>query len=224
MRLLPVLRAAERKELLPPLDSAAAESPNVGMSLTTKHKVAIGVCVLAASAVAVDRFIIGYQAPGELEVGVVAASGSTRAGGAALRTQAAPLTIADRLDRVARMGASDRLVAEGTMVIPAAWHPERPVVEPVPLVPIVAEMPEVPNLRMSLVIRGADGRPLSAIVNGQRVNLGSSIAGYTLERIDQGNGVVLHGVFSGPAGVLVVPLATNPDLPTSIAGVADSRS
>ncbi|MBY0313308.1 MAG: hypothetical protein K2W85_14665 [Phycisphaerales bacterium] len=195
------------------------------MSLSTKHRVAIGVCVLAASAIAVDRFVIGYPSPEALEAsaGIVAAASGSRPG-----SQRAPdakvATIAERLDRVARMSAADNALAEETMVIPAVWRPARAVVIASENVPTASPTHVMPDLRLSLVIRGVDGRPVSAVVNGKRIEVGGSIAGYMLTRIEQGVGVALHGVFTGPGGEVMVPLATNPDLPTQGVASADSRS
>lgn len=195
------------------------------MNLTTKHRVAIGVCILAASAIAVDRFVIGYQSPEALEASAgLAVAASTSRAGSQRTPDAAVLTIADRLDRVAHMGDGDRAIAEGTMVIPAIWRPARAVAAASENVPAESQQLVMPDLRLSLVIRGVDGRPVSAVVNGKRISVGGTIAGYTLDRIEQGVGVALHGVFTGPGGELIVPLATNRDLPAQVAGTPDSRS
>lgn len=188
------------------------------MSLSNKHRIAIGACILAGAALSVDRFVIGYEVDPTIhnESDLIVAA---KTSGKANTVRSVPgvekgMSIADRLERLLRPSDADESAVSEAMVIPASWKPSKGGVEASGAQAATTDAPAAPELHMTLVIRATDGRALAAIVNGTRIPIGGAIGGYTLQRIEQGTGVVLHGVFEGPSGVIRVPLASNPDLPT----------
>ncbi len=196
------------------------------MSLSTKHKVAIGLVAMAAGAIVVDRFVIGYAADPLVldESDLLAASSSVKGQVAARTGQGEALSLADRINAFASsVRELDQVHAEA-MVVPAAWTPvhSRPEIrsENGSEAPVASP----PSLRLTLVVRDASGVPTAAVINGERVRPGDAIAGCTLLRIEQGIGLGTRAIFSWLGGELAVPMESGQGRPIVVFASPDSRS
>lgn len=174
----------------------------------TKRIVAFALLGMAGTAFCVDRFVLGYSGPraaaAAIEPGVEPAKPATTVPKTAeatpeetARKKIAMLTL--RMPMLGRVPESD------AMVIPAAWHVDKPKVEEKTATSVAKGKPEFPKFVLSSVIGRAGDSSAAAMVNGTMVRVGQEVEGYMVKAVKSSKTQEPSTVtLIGPAGEITI--------------------
>lgn len=192
----------------------------------TKRIVASALLGIAGAAFCVDRFVLGYSEPRGAAAATESPAAEPGAASAAPSLAAAPeLGVGKRIGALAeRMPVVGNAAESDAMVIPAAWHVDKPEAREKPAAASVAKSkPEFPKFVLTSVIGEVGDSKAAAMVNGGMVRVGSLVEGYTVTAITPGKVKEQSSVtLSGAAGEITIE-AGRPVEPAAEGGKAGKK-